>query len=166
MRKSIEVPPLTEVPSEDVKARLDEYGTRLNILEAFGAQLTYEDYFDRGVDYYYKGQFELALEAFNRAIILRPASANAWISKGITLGELDHHEDELEAYDKAIEIDPGYARAWYNRACLYATKAQKEKVLSDLRTAVGLVASYKEDAKKDEDFKDCWNDVEFIRIVR
>jgi len=39
MRGQIKVPLLTEVPSDEIRKKLDEYGKKLEFLEAFGVQL-------------------------------------------------------------------------------------------------------------------------------
>jgi tetratricopeptide (TPR) repeat protein len=62
----------------------------------------------------------------------------------------------LKACNITIELkpdSPDFAVAWYNRACVYSIKGEKEKALSDLKRAIGLDVSYKDEAKTDEDFK-------------
>ena len=80
--------------------------------------------------------------------------------------KLAKYDESLEAYDKAIEIDSRTAEFWYNRSCAYSLKKNKENTLSDLRQAINLSASLKEDAKKDKDFEWLWEDEEFIKLTR
>ena len=81
------------------------------------------------------------------------------------LYKLGRSEEALESYKKAIELRPDYAEAWFNRACVYALKGERENALSDLKHAVELDTSFKEEAKKDKDFEALWDDYEFKRIV-
>jgi hypothetical protein len=50
--KAKHFPSLSEPFSEDQKKILDEYGKKIEFLEAFGVPLKPEDYFNRGVDFY------------------------------------------------------------------------------------------------------------------
>jgi Tfp pilus assembly protein PilF len=67
--------------------------------------------------------------------------------------------------DEAIKINPNYALAWFNRAGIYALKREKEKSLSDLKRAIELNSSLKENARKDKSFENFWNDEDFKKIV-
>jgi len=231
--KEIHIPSLPEKPSEEIKEKLDEYGKKIEFLEAFGISLKPEDYVNRGIDFYYKKQFELALKAFEKAIELKSNDAATWYNKGVMLGELNRHDEALKTFEKAIELKPDFAEAldgkgsalyglirydealkasekaielkpdfarawsnksailnrlgrydeafiacdkaisikpgfpnvWYNRACLYSLKEDKKNALSDLSRAIELDAKYKEEAKKDEDFKKFWDDEDFKKIV-
>lgn len=58
-----------------------------------------EDYLNKGTDFYYKGDYEKALKAFERSIELTPDFANAGYNKGIILGKnLASYEDAVEAF--------------------------------------------------------------------
>jgi len=165
MRTRVSVPSLTEIPSEEVKQKLDKYARRIELLEEVGVQPKPEDYFNRGIHLYYKGKYELALKAFEKAIELKPDYAKAWYSKGVILGKLGRREEELKAYEKAIELKPDYAEAWYNKACMYSLRGDKENALKNLSKAIELNSEDKEKAKKDEDFKNLWDDKDFKKLV-
>jgi tetratricopeptide (TPR) repeat protein len=232
MRK-ISLPPLDEIPVEELKKKLEEYGKKIEFLEAFGVPLKAEDYFVRGNNFYYKGNFEFALKAYDKAIELKPDYALAWSNKGVALGNLGRYDEALKAYDKAIELKlddagvwsnkgvalgnlgrydevlkaydkaielkpnfaeawinksyelyrlgrydealkaydkaielkPDDADAWYNKTCVYSLKGDKENLLKNLYKAIELDAKYKEEAKKDEDFRNFWDDKDFKKIV-
>ena len=193
------LPSLPEPFSENQKKILDEYGKKIDSLEAIGVPLKSEDYFSYGDYHYRRGEYELALkamdkaielkpdfadawnnrgvaldklgrheealEAFDKAIELKPDYSDAWNNRGVTLGKLGRHEEALKAYDKAIELKPDFASAWYNKACSYSLKGDKENALKNLSKAIDLDAKYKEMAKRDEDFKNLWDDEDFKRIV-
>ncbi|NQE54715.1 hypothetical protein C5S29_14085, partial [ANME-1 cluster archaeon GoMg3.2] len=67
-----QLPSLSEPFSEDQKRLLDEYGKKIEFLEAFGVQLKPEDYLSRGDDFYQSNEYELALKAYDKAIELKP----------------------------------------------------------------------------------------------
>ena len=60
---------------------------------------------------------------------------------------------------------PDFAKAWYNKACVHSLKGDKENALKNLSRAIKLDRKNKEDAKKDEDFKNLWDDEDFKRIT-
>jgi tetratricopeptide (TPR) repeat protein len=162
--RATHLPSLSESFSEDQKRLLDEYGKKIEFLEAFGVQLKPEDYRNRGVDLFQRGEYELALKAFDKAIELKPYFV-AWNNRGLALAKLGQYEEALEAYDKAIELKPDYATAWYNKACAYSRKGDKENALKYLSKAMDLKSKYKEMAKSDDAFKNLWDDEDFKRIV-
>ena len=73
-----------------------------------------ETIFTKGLSLANEGKISEALEAFNKAIELKPDYADAWYNKGVALAALGFHEKALEAYEKAIEINPDDDGAWYN----------------------------------------------------
>jgi tetratricopeptide (TPR) repeat protein len=78
----------TEKPSEKTKEKLDELAKKLEFLEGVGVELKAEDYFNRGLDYYYKGEYKKAKEEFEKTIELDPESVAAWMNGGVALGKL------------------------------------------------------------------------------
>ena len=44
-------------------------------------------------------------------------------------------------------------------------KGNKEKALSDLKKAIELDISHKEEAKEDKDFEKLWDDEDFKKLV-
>jgi len=161
--KQLPTPP--EELSEDQKKILDKYGTTTELLESFGKRLEPADYYFRGLQHYFRNEFQSAIEAFEKAIELQPDYAAPWDSMGVTFGKIGDYDKSLEAFNKAIELEPDYAAAWYNKACVYSLKGDKEKALKHLSKAIDLDAKYKEEAKRDEDFKNLWDDGDFKRIV-
>lgn len=106
---------LTEKPSEEVIKKFDEFASRLEFLESLGVSLKPEDYQKRGYDFYYKGKYEFALKAFEKAIELKPDDYDSWDGKGRVFIELKRYEDAIKAFDKAIEQKPNYAIAFMDK---------------------------------------------------
>ncbi|MCK4795939.1 MAG: tetratricopeptide repeat protein [Spirochaetes bacterium] len=124
-----------------------------------------EAWSNKGVNLSELGRYEEALSDLEKAIELNPDYFIAWSNKGTTLVELGQYKDAIEVYDKTIGLKFDFDEAWFNRACAYSQMGDKEKALSDLEKAIELNASYKEDAKKDKDFKTLWDDEEFKKLV-
>lgn len=134
----ISIPSGSAVVSEEIRAKLDEYGEKISFLETFGIQLTPVDYYGRGTDLYYKGQYDLALKAFEKAIELKPDFAEAWNNKGILLGKLDRDGEALSAFEKAIDLKPDYAEAWLNRGVSLDSLGRLDEALKSYDRAIEI----------------------------
>jgi tetratricopeptide (TPR) repeat protein len=60
-------------------------------------------------------------------------------------------------------MNPTY---WYNLACVYSLKNNKEKALEYLKKAIELNPKLKEEAKKDQNFKNLWDDEDFKKLTQ
>jgi len=129
---------LTERPSEEQMKKLDEFVDKLDMLEILGASLKPDDYHKRANDLYYKGKYEEALAAYEKAIELKPDYAEAWDNKGVTLGKLGRNEKALEAHEKAIELKPDYTEAWDNKGVTLGKLGRNEKALEAHEKAIEL----------------------------
>lgn len=52
------------------------------------------------------GQYEKALESYNRSLELDPGYGYAWFSKGVTLRNMGYYSESEECFEKALNIDP------------------------------------------------------------
>lgn len=59
-----------------------------------------------GGTYLNEGRYDLAVEAFEKAIELEPGYARAYFNMGQALAELGRHSEAIDAYNRAIELDP------------------------------------------------------------
>ena len=71
---------------------------------------------EEGEDYYEEGDFEAALDRFDRAVAMSPQSADAHNSRGNALMMLGRHEDALASFEKSLSMEPGFVKAALNRA--------------------------------------------------
>jgi tetratricopeptide (TPR) repeat protein len=81
--------------------------------------MTTEDFWavlEEGEDYYEEGNFEAALDRFDRAVSLSPHTADAHNSRGNALLMLGRHEDALASFEEALRLEPGFVKAALNRA--------------------------------------------------
>ena len=53
-----------------------------------------------------QGKLEEAIESYNKALSLKPDSAEAYNNMGVTLKEQGKLEEAIEAYNKALAIKP------------------------------------------------------------
>ena len=52
------------------------------------------------------GQYENALNSFQKAISLNQNDPDLWNLKGITLRSLGRYNEAIECFNKSLEIDP------------------------------------------------------------
>ncbi|WP_457623035.1 tetratricopeptide repeat protein, partial [Persephonella sp.] len=100
------------------------------------------------------GDYEKAVKAFQKALKIEKRSAECYMDMGIALKELGKYDEALKAYEKAEQINPDLkALSLYNKACLYASKGDKEKSLKLLKESFSIDPSLKDYAKTDPDLK-------------
>ena len=99
------------------------------------AQLAYEN---RGVACCEIGQWENAIAAFSRAIMIDTAYAKAFYDRGVAYGNLEQWDKSVADYSKTIGIDPNYAEAYSNRGNAYAKSGQWTEAIEDFSKAIGL----------------------------
>jgi len=154
----------------------------LTTKDAKEAIKAYEDLSDRifggdvygamAYNYYKLGEFEKCINELRKYLKVNPTDAEAYYNWGTALSDLAGlkkdealYGESIEKHDKAIEINPKDANAWYNRACAFSLWGKREEALENLRKAIELDVKGKEDAKKDEDFKNLWGDEDFKKLV-
>jgi tetratricopeptide (TPR) repeat protein len=71
-----------------------------------------------------------------------PDDADAWVSRGAALGELDRHQEALENFRKAIELQPDLATAWTGRGAALGNLGRYEEALESFYKAVRLRPDY------------------------
>jgi len=85
-----------------------------------------------------KGQYDRAIEDFNKAIALDPNYAKAYTNRGIAYADKGQHDRAIEDYNKAIALDPNYAEAYTNRGVAYYLKGNMGRAISDFQKACDM----------------------------
>ena len=79
-----------------------------------------------------------ALDAYSRAVELKPAYTEAWIGQGNTLLELKRYQEALEAYDKTIQLQPNYLEAWNGRGKALNYLQRSEEAIASFDSAIKI----------------------------
>jgi len=74
---------------------------------------------EEGEDCYEEGDFEAALDRFDRAVAMSPQNADAHNSRGNALMMLGRYEEAIASFEKALGLEPGFVKAALNRAELF-----------------------------------------------
>ena len=127
---------------------------------------------DTAVNYIGKGQvlsamknYKEACKAFDKATKLNPDRFDTWVMKAGAQERAGKLNDAIASINKAIEMKPEYPANYYNRACFYCLKGNKDKTMADLKKAIDLNPTFKQTARKDEDFLVLYNDVDFKKLI-
>jgi tetratricopeptide (TPR) repeat protein len=91
---------------------------------------------NRGVAYRLKGEYDLALQDYDRAIRLNPNSASHYNNRGIIFRIKHDYDRAIADYDEAIWLKPDYPAAFYNRALAFADKGEYDHALADFEVVL------------------------------
>ncbi|MEW6635397.1 MAG: tetratricopeptide repeat protein [Actinomycetota bacterium] len=95
------------------------------------------------------GQYEEALEAFNRALETRPNYPEALHKKGVMLDEGGRPDEAVQAFEAALKVRPRFAAAWHGKGVTYTGQQDHKKAAAAYRRAVRL----------DPNRADAWNNL-------
>ena len=95
-------------------------------------------WYNQGVLLAQLGQYPQAVDAFDRALQIRPGAA-AWNNRGSTLLAMGQGEDALASFDRAVALDQGYAAARHNRANALLQLRRSEEALAAFDSFLKLV---------------------------
>jgi len=124
--------------------------------ESIGREVSQEveELYNQGRKFYYAGDLEGAIAAFEKALEIDPKFHDAWKNlvvtwnkRGNILKNLGRYTEAMAAYNKALEIDPKCHFAWNNLG----------GTLNDLGRNTEAMGAYKTALKFDPNFHFAWN---------
>ena len=95
-------------------------------------------YNNNGIAYGEKGEFDLAIEDFTKAIELKPDYAIAYNNRGSVYRSKGEHDLAIEDCNKAIQLKSDYAEPYSNRGAAYRNKGNYERAIRDYDMAIKL----------------------------
>jgi len=103
---------------EKIQDFLQKEAERFEKEKEINKKKTALDHFDRATLYFYRGNYELALNEIERALEI-DNTAEYFNLKGLILAELGKYEDSKDAYLRAIELEPEFSELHNNLGLLY-----------------------------------------------
>jgi superkiller protein 3 len=104
-----------------------------------------EKYFQQGYAYNNKGDYDKAIEYYNKAIELNPDYAvayynlgNVYNNKGDYGKAIEYYNKAIEYYNKAIELNPDSVDAYNNLGIAYNIKSDDDKAIEYYNKAIEL----------------------------
>jgi tetratricopeptide (TPR) repeat protein len=85
-----------------------------------------------------KGQPDLAIADFNKALEIDPKDAHAYSIRGSVYTEKGQYDQAISDLNKALEISPNFGMAYYQRGRVYYLKGEYNKSWSDIKKAQDL----------------------------
>src|SRR5437667_428999 len=86
-------------------------------------------YYYMGVEHFKSGRYKEAVEAYKRAISLKPDLAEAHNNLGVTYYKMGRDREAIESYKRAISLKPDYAEAYFNLGVVYLAAMNKTAAL-------------------------------------
>ena len=95
-------------------------------------------YNNRGIDYGKKGEHDLAIKDFTKAIKLKSDYALAYNNRGAVYRSKGEHDLAIEDCNKAIQLKSDYAEPYSNRGAAYRNKGDYDCAIKDYDMAIKL----------------------------
>jgi tetratricopeptide (TPR) repeat protein len=105
------------------------YGTTAALAIAFN---------NRGNAYIAKGDFDRAIQDFDKSIRLDRTYTKPLNNRGVAYMKRGEHDLAIEAFDEAIKLKPDYGNAFANRAAAYLKKHDYARAAQDYAEAIRL----------------------------
>ena len=101
-------------------------------------QITADDWYNKGIEFFIMKKCNEALQAFDKAIELSSQYINAWINKGFILNNLGKYEEAIAAFDTVISLNPKSIDAWYNKGFVLDSICKYDKAIEAYDKAIEL----------------------------
>jgi Flp pilus assembly protein TadD/DNA-binding MarR family transcriptional regulator/Cdc6-like AAA superfamily ATPase len=136
------------------EGNLEEAQGCLKQLDSYEYSPEYRDWFAGvwnalGIAYGKKGEYDRAIEAFCKALELKPDLHEAWYNLGVAYGMKREHDQAIEALHKALELQPDDPQAWNDLGVAYGIKGEYDQAIKACRKALELKP----------DFYQAWNNL-------
>ncbi|MDA9813374.1 tetratricopeptide repeat protein, partial [Planktomarina temperata] len=91
-----------------------------------------------------QGKLDEAIEAYKKALAIKPDYADAYNNMGNALKDQGKLEEAIEAYNKALAIKPDYAEAYNNMGIALKDKGKLEEAIKAYNKALAIKPDYTE----------------------
>lgn len=97
-----------------------------------------EEYYNEGLSLYSLGQYDLAIEKYNKALRIDPNYIEALNGKALSLFSLGKESESMIYVDKVLAIDPSDLDALNAKAILFAKKYDRENAIYYIDKAINI----------------------------
>ena len=101
-------------------------------------------YNNRGNAYLARGQPDVAVRDYDKAIDLKPGDAKAYNGRGSAYSALGRYDEALRDYDQAIKLKPDFADAYSGRGSVHAAQGQVDAAIKDYDQTIALDPYFEE----------------------
>ncbi|MBD3388130.1 MAG: AAA family ATPase [Candidatus Altiarchaeales archaeon] len=100
------------------------------------------EYHNLANDYYKVGEFDKAIEHYNKALELRPDLLETYFNRGLAYTRKGMYDKALEDLNKVIELNPNLAEAYYTRGLVHEYKLEYDLGILDYNKALEVDPKY------------------------
>lgn len=93
---------------------------------------------NRGLAWKMRGNWARAISDYDRAVILDPESASAFLNRAYALSMTEDFERAMKDYDRTIELDPECALSFLGRGYLWRRLEEHEKAIDDYTRSIEI----------------------------
>lgn len=125
----------------------------------------YKAYNIKGIAQCYSGKYLDGMKNIDKALEIKPDYPYARFNKALALELYEKLDEALVWYDKALEVE-NYVWSHYGKASIYGRKGDVLNAVKNLKIAIDMNSSVKEEARKEKDFDNVKDSKEFQDIVK
>lgn len=92
----------------------------------------------QGVDFANRGEYDMAIAAFTKAVGINPGNAKAYFNRGYVYQQKGDRSQAISDYTAAIAADPRDQDAYGARGYLYAMTEENDKAIADYTQALEI----------------------------
>lgn len=85
----------------------------------------------KGIEYYNKGNSNMAITLFSKAILAESDYAVSYMNRGLAYALAGQHKLAISDYNKTIDMNPEYVKAYISRGIAHAKKGQYDLAIAD-----------------------------------
>ena len=97
-----------------------------------------QEYLINGIQKALSDDYSGAIEAYDLALQVAPANAEAFYNRGVAYFSMGHPNNALKDFDRAIALTPSMAEAYGNRGTIRLQMGEYQSALSNFQKAADL----------------------------
>ncbi len=110
----------------------------LILFPSLGLSKTANSYYKQGLSHSDQGNYEIAIQNYNKAIELKPNFLDAYLKRGLAYHFMEKYNQAILNYNKAIELDSKNIIAYHYRAASFVFIGNYELQLKDFNKIIQL----------------------------
>ncbi|MBU0762820.1 MAG: AAA family ATPase [Candidatus Altiarchaeota archaeon] len=108
----------------------------------FGELSLEHEYHNLANDYYKIGEFQKAIDHYNKALELRPDLLETYFNRALAYTRMSQYDKAMEDLNKVIELNPNLAEAYYTRGLVHEYKLEYDLAILDYNKSLEVDPSY------------------------
>ena len=124
----------------------------------------YKAYNVKGIALCFNGDFNEGMKNIDKALEIKPDYGYGRFNKALAYELNGKYEEALQWYDKDLQVE-NYIWSYYGKASIYGRRGDVENAVKNLKIAISMDKSIKEEAKAESDFDPIRKSKEFIDLV-